>query len=151
MKHKMKVRQLTYNDVFICRECQMTFERKFMSKIYDICKLCSETSSKDLVNNARVFIINYAINQNIEDAKKYGSIINITQGNINFWNTNKMIIDMQLILEKNHFDPNQDFILLNGAPPLNFAMGLLCAKYKRIETLIWDARIQRYKRKEFTL
>jgi hypothetical protein len=134
-------------EAFTCITCDITFTNDFMSKEPQICKACKR-KEVPLVTNARVFVINY-IGKDMSDAKQYGTLIPITEGNVDVFNIDRLLFTMRDILERYSYQPEKDFILLSGGLSLNWAMGMICSKYEKGNLLLWDAKNRKYIRKEF--
>lgn len=93
---------------------------------------------------AKVFVANYA-GHDLSDAERFGELIYVTEGNVNVFNTDRMMFTILKCLKDNNYDPDKDYILLSGSMVINFLIGLLCTKSK---LLIWDPKIKQYEERE---
>jgi len=89
---------------------------------------------------AKVFVANFA-GHNISDAKRFGEIINVTEGNINVFEPDRVMYNILKVFKENKYDPEIDYIVLSGSKVINFLIGLLCQKAR---ILIWDPNEKQY-------
>lgn len=136
------------DEAFTCILCDITFTNTFMSSEIQICKACKRKEVP--LSKSRVFVINY-IGKDMSDAKQYGTMVPITEGNVDVFNTDRLLYTMKSTMDNHAYDPKTDFILLSGGLPLNFCMGAIIAKYKKVNLLLWDAKNRKYVRKEFNV
>ena len=122
-----------------------------MSDEIQVCKICKRKEVIELDNNARVFCVNYINGKDMSDAKKYGTMVPLTEGNVNVFNLDRLIWTLKDVLEKYFFNPQRDYILLSGGLPINFAMGAICAKFGKLNLLLWDAKNKKYIHKTFNI
>lgn len=133
------------DEAFTCVDCRITFHNNFMSEEIQVCKACKRKEVL-LTNNARVFIVNY-IGKDMSDAKQYGTMIPITEGNVDVFNLDRLVWTIKDALDRHEYNPDHDYILLSGGLSLNFSIGLIAAKYDKINLLLWDAKNRRYVKK----
>ena len=134
-------------DAFTCIICDITFNKSFESSEIQICKAYKRKEVL-MTNAARVFVINH-IGKDMSDAKQYGTLIPITEGNVDVFNLDRMQWTIRDCLVKFAYNPGVDYILLSGGLPLNFLVGFICKKYPKTNLLLWDAKNRKYRRKEY--
>jgi len=150
METRTHKKDIVSDEAFTCIICGITFHEDFMSSEPQICKVCKRKEVVKVNNNSRVFVINYT-RKDMSDAKQYGTLISITEGNVDVFNLDRLTWTLEDALDKHTFDLNRDYILLSGGLSMNFVMGSICHKYKKINLLLWDAKNRIYIRKEFKI
>jgi hypothetical protein len=147
----IKMNSILGTDTFNCCICGITFHVDFMSSEIQVCKACKKKEVVKLDNNNRVFCVNYISGKDMSDAAKYGTMIPLTEGNVDVFNLDRLKWTLEDVLNKHSFDPDKDYILLSGGLPINFSIGMICAKYKKINLLLWDAKRRLYVHKIFNI
>jgi hypothetical protein len=94
----------------------------------------------------KVFVLNYA-GHNLEDAKRFGQVINLTEGNFHFEDIDRMKYTMVEKLTSNGFDPDRDYLLLSGSVILGYLIGR-ALDAGMIKLLLWDAKNHKYVQRE---
>lgn len=143
-------RGISEMDTFTCGGCGVRYHKEFMSHHLNECKICIKIKGDNIVTNARVFVVNH-IGKDMSDAMRFGTLIPITEGSINVFNTERVKYDIEETLKKHYFNFKDDYILLSGSTVLNFIIGMVTAQYGKINILIWDAKKQQYEAKEVKL
>ena len=146
IKTSRKVDEL---DTFVCGICEVRYHKSFMSGKLNICKICKRTKGGEELTG-RVFVINH-IGKDMSDAMRFGTLVPITEGSVNVFNTERVRFDINDFLVRQDFNPSTDYILLSGSTVLNFIAGMITAKFGRVNILIWDAKQQQYIDKEVRL
>ncbi len=136
-------------DAFNCIMCDITFHKNFMSTEIQICKAC-KLGEKKMINGSKVFVVNYN-DKDMKDAKQYGVLIPITEGNVNVFDIERLTLTIEEILEKYNFDGKKDYLLLCGGQPINFTLGVLVSKYNKVKLLLWDAKKRIYIKRTFKI
>ena len=89
-----------------------------------------------------VFVINDS-GHNFEDAKRFGPLVTLTEGQVNPFHTDRLLafIEGRLSMSK-----PEDLLLLCGTPILNtIAAVVFHKKHGTLNVLIWDAKRREYK------
>jgi len=102
------------------------------------------------MQDSRVFVVNH-VGKDMSDAKQYGMLIPVTEGNVDVFNLDRLLYTLKDILGTYHYNHKEDYILLSGGLPLNFVMGAICGKFGSAWLLLWDAKNKKYVKKEFKI
>lgn len=92
----------------------------------------------------RVFILNHS-NHNLSNAEEFGEVVLLTRGNINVFNTERLLwtIREELVL-RNRFDFETDYLAIVGSNIISFLAGVVLGVYPQVKLLLWDAVKRQY-------
>jgi len=94
----------------------------------------------------RVFILQKSNKYDVSAAEAYGEIIYLIGDYLAPFDPDKTIQHIRYELNEMNFDPNQDAVALTGASILvSIFLSVLTYDYKKVKTLLFDARTGKYK------
>jgi len=100
----------------------------------------------------KVFTPNYA-GQPLHNAADFGTVVPITEGNINLFDINRLEYIFETFLEDHGFDPKTDYIILAGHVILSFVLSKVITEkyseqYDYINLLLFQSAKKEYMLRE---
>lgn len=94
----------------------------------------------------RVFILQKSNKYDVSAAGSYGEIVYLIDDYLAPFDPDKTIQHIRHKLNETNFDPNEDAIALTGASILvSMFLSVLTYDHRKIKTLLFDARTEKYK------
>lgn len=94
----------------------------------------------------RAFVLQPSNKYDISMVEAYGEIVYLIDEYLSPFDPDKTIQRMRDSLDRLKFNPNQDAIVLTGASILiSIFLSVLTHDYKKVKTLLFDARTAKYK------
>ncbi len=93
--------------------------------------------------NGQVFIVNRNPGHNYEGARKFGRLVAVTEGRLDIFVTDRLMIDLDAGLAG--FREQEDYLLLSGNVVVNALAAMVLAwRHETVQLLVFDAKGKRY-------
>ena len=99
------------------------------------------------MKDSRVVFVHPNRRFNVEDARSFGRLVFLfeNQRGIDHMNPGMVLRRLQEALDREDFDPENDFVAVTGSSVLlSLLMVVLGRRYGKIRLLIWDHRTESY-------
>ena len=104
--------------------------------------IMSQEPPAEFKRPSRVFVSNLGWHD-YTAAERYGTLVPLTEARLDYRHTDR--IREQLISRLADFDPDTDYILLSGMPPLAFEIAAhLIKRFPKVKYLYWEPLMSDY-------
>ena len=108
----------------------------------------SNEAPVEFVRPSKVYVTNVGWH-NYDNAKKYGELVPLTEGRIDYRHTDR--IREQIINGLRDFNADLDYVLISGMPALPFEVAAhLLKRFNKVRYLYWEPLMDDYLPRETT-